>query len=133
MKRRIRNASEFRSEASYNSSRERIADRRERFRLENRRASNDLSSIQTSAMFRALRHRNFQLFFGGQLISLIGTWMQNVAQSWLVYRMTGSAFLLGVVGFAGQIPVFIFAPARRNGCRSPEPAARGDRDANRPR
>jgi MFS family permease len=61
-------------------------------------------------MFRALRHRNFQLFFGGQLISLIGTWMQNVAQSWLVYRMTGSAFLLGVVGFAGQIPVFIFAP-----------------------
>jgi len=66
--------------------------------------------IQTSAMFRALRHRNFQLFFGGQLISLIGTWMQNVAQSWLVYRMTGSAFLLGVVGFAGQIPVFAFAP-----------------------
>ena len=71
---------------------------------------NDLSSIRTSAMFRALRHRNFQLFFSGQLISLIGTWMQNVAQSWLVYRMTGSAFLLGVVGFAGQIPVFIFAP-----------------------
>lgn len=61
-------------------------------------------------MFRALRHRNFQLFFGGQLISLIGTWMQNVAQSWLVYRMTGSPLLLGIVGFAGQIPVFIFAP-----------------------
>jgi len=71
---------------------------------------NGSSSIRTSAMFRALRHRNFQLFFSGQLISLIGTWMQNVAQSWLVYRMTGSAFLLGVVGFAGQIPVFIFAP-----------------------
>ncbi|MFZ0036425.1 MAG: MFS transporter [Candidatus Acidiferrales bacterium] len=66
--------------------------------------------IQTSAMFRALRHRNFQLFFSGQLISLIGTWMQNVAQSWLVYRMTGSALLLGTVGFAGQIPVFILAP-----------------------
>jgi MFS family permease len=66
--------------------------------------------IQTSAMFRALRHRNFQLFFSGQLISLIGTWMQNVAQSWLVYRLTGSALLLGVVGFSGQIPVFIFAP-----------------------
>ena len=59
---------------------------------------------------RALRHRNFQLFFGGQLISLIGTWMQNVAQSWLVYRLTGSSFLLGVVGFAGQIPVFLIAP-----------------------
>jgi len=59
---------------------------------------------------RALRHRNFQLFFGGQLISLIGTWMQNVAQSWLVYRLTGSSLLLGVVGFAGQIPVFLIAP-----------------------
>ncbi|HUI83325.1 MAG TPA: MFS transporter [Candidatus Binatia bacterium] len=59
---------------------------------------------------RALRHRNFQLFFAGQLISLIGTWMQTVAQAWLVYRMTNSAFLLGVVGFAGQIPVFLMAP-----------------------
>jgi MFS family permease len=59
---------------------------------------------------RALRHRNFQLFFGGQLISLIGTWMQSVAQSWLVYRLTGSALLLGTVGFASQVPVFLFAP-----------------------
>jgi MFS family permease len=59
---------------------------------------------------RSLRHRNFQLFFGGQLISLIGTWMQNVAQSWLVYRLTGSSFLLGAVGFANQIPVFLAAP-----------------------
>ncbi len=63
-----------------------------------------------SLAVRALRHRNFQLFFAGQLISLIGTWMQTVAQSWLVYRMTGSAFLLGAVGFASQIPVFIMAP-----------------------
>ncbi|MGA7905853.1 MAG: MFS transporter, partial [Candidatus Sulfotelmatobacter sp.] len=55
-------------------------------------------------------HRNFQLFFSGQLISLIGTWMQNVAQAWLVYRLTGSALLLGSVGFASQIPVFLFAP-----------------------
>jgi MFS family permease len=61
-------------------------------------------------MLRALRHRNFQLFFGGQLISLIGTWMQMVAQSWLVYRLTGSSLLLGTVGFAGQIPVFLLAP-----------------------
>jgi MFS family permease len=62
------------------------------------------------ATLRALRHRNFQLFFGGQLISLIGTWMQSVAQSWLVYRLTGSALLLGSVGFASQIPVFLVAP-----------------------
>ena len=61
-------------------------------------------------MARALRHRNFQLFFSGQLISLIGTWMQTVAQSWLVYRLTGSSLLLGTVGFAGQIPIFLLAP-----------------------
>jgi len=59
---------------------------------------------------RALRHRNFQLFFAGQMISLIGTWMQTVAQSWLVYRITGSTLLLGTVGFASQIPVFLIAP-----------------------
>src|SRR2546421_2210809 len=62
------------------------------------------------ATWRALRHRNFQLFFGGQLISLTGTWMQSVAQSWLVYRLTGSAVLLGLVGFSSQIPVFLLAP-----------------------
>ncbi|HUE21284.1 MAG TPA: MFS transporter [Bryobacteraceae bacterium] len=59
---------------------------------------------------RALRYRNFQLFFGGQLISLIGTWMQNVAQAWLVYRLTGSSVLLGLVSFSSQIPVFLMAP-----------------------
>jgi MFS family permease len=59
---------------------------------------------------RALRHRDFQLFSGGQLISLVGTWMQSVAQSWLVYRLTGSSLLLGSVGFASQIPVFLMAP-----------------------
>ncbi len=59
---------------------------------------------------RALRHRNYQLFFIGQLISLIGTWMDQVAESWLVYRLTGSALLLGTVAFAGQIPVFLLAP-----------------------
>jgi MFS family permease len=61
-------------------------------------------------MLRALRHRNFQLFFGGQLISLIGTWMDNIAEAWLVYRLTGSSLLLGTVVFAGQIPVFLLAP-----------------------
>src|SRR5258708_3228787 len=59
---------------------------------------------------RAFRHRNYQLFFAGQLISLSGTWMQSVAQSWLVYRLTGSSLLLGMVGFAGQFPVFLLAP-----------------------
>jgi MFS family permease len=66
--------------------------------------------LRWQAAGRALRHRNFQLFFGGQLISLIGTWMQTVAQSWLVYKMTGSGLLLGSVGFASQIPVFLVAP-----------------------
>jgi MFS family permease len=61
-------------------------------------------------MFRALRHRNFQLFFGGQLISLVGTWMQTLAQSWLVYRLTRSPFLLGAVGFSSQIPVLFLGP-----------------------
>lgn len=59
---------------------------------------------------RALRHRNFQLFFSGQLISLTGTWMQSVAQAWLVYSLTKSSLLLGAVGFASQIPVFLLAP-----------------------
>ncbi len=59
---------------------------------------------------RALRHRNFRLFFAGQLISLIGTWMQSIAQSWLIYRLTGSSLLLGTLGFVSQIPVFLIAP-----------------------
>jgi MFS family permease len=60
--------------------------------------------------FRALRHRNFRLFFYGQIISLIGTWMQTIAESWLVYRLTGSSLKLGAVGFCAQIPVFFVAP-----------------------
>ena len=83
-------------------------------------ASNSATAVETDSKtstrpklataLRALRHRNFQLFFGGQLISLIGTWMQSVAQAWLVYRLTKSALLLGSVGFASQIPVFLVAP-----------------------
>jgi MFS family permease len=61
-------------------------------------------------MLRALRHRNYKLFFSGQSVSLIGTWMTRIATSWLVYRLTNSALLLGIVGFAGQIPSFILAP-----------------------
>ncbi len=59
---------------------------------------------------RSLKHRNFQLFFSGQSISLIGTWMDTVAEAWLVYRLTGSSLLLGTVAFAGQIPVFLLSP-----------------------
>jgi MFS family permease len=58
---------------------------------------------------RALRHKNYRLFFSGQSLSLIGTWMQQVALGWLVYRLTDSAFLLGLVGFSSQIPTFILA------------------------
>lgn len=61
-------------------------------------------------MLRALRSRNFRLYVAGQSVSLVGTWMQSVAMSWLVYRLTGSAFLLGVVGFTSQIPTFLLAP-----------------------
>ncbi len=76
----------------------------------NQNPSPPSGKIQLSATLRALRHRNFQLFFSGQLISLIGTWMQTVAQAWLVYRLTGSSLLLGSVGFASQFPVFLVAP-----------------------
>jgi len=73
-------------------------------------AAEERRTPRWQAAGRALRHRNFQLFFSGQLISLIGTWMQTVAQSWLVYKLTGSGLLLGSVGFASQIPVFLVAP-----------------------
>ena len=65
--------------------------------------------LVVSNRFRALEHRNFQLFFAGQLISLIGTWMQSTAQLWLVYRMTNSPALLGIFGFASQIPILFLA------------------------
>lgn len=60
--------------------------------------------------FRALRHRNFRLFLGGQLISLIGTWLQSVALGWLLYRLTHSPFLLGLAGFLTQIPSLVLSP-----------------------
>ena len=70
---------------------------------------NNISS-RIKIIFRSLKYRNYRLFFSGQGISLIGTWMQRIAMPWLVYNMTGSALLLGVVSFAGQIPTFILAP-----------------------
>ncbi len=60
--------------------------------------------------FKALRHRNLRLFFAGQGVSLVGTWMQQVAMSWLVYRMTDSALLLGLISFCSQFPAFLMAP-----------------------
>src|SRR5881628_2907844 len=65
---------------------------------------------QNSALWRSLRHRNYKLYLAAQLVSVCGTWMQTVAQSWLAYRLTGSATLLGVVGFASQIPILVLAP-----------------------
>jgi MFS family permease len=62
------------------------------------------------AMVRAFRHRNFRLYFGGQSISLIGTWVQQIALGWTIYELTHSSFLLGLVGFAGQLPLFIVTP-----------------------
>jgi MFS family permease len=65
---------------------------------------------QLPAAFRSLKHRNFQLFFSGQLISLVGTWMQSIAEAWLIYRLTGSSVLLGLLGFVSQIPIFLLSP-----------------------
>jgi MFS family permease len=65
---------------------------------------------KSTRLTRALRHRNYRLFFGGQSLSLLGTWITRVATSWLVYRLTGSELLLGVVGFCGQIPTMLLAP-----------------------
>ena len=61
-------------------------------------------------MLRALRYRNYRLFFSGQIVSLAGSWITTTATSWLVYRLTGSALLLGLVGFAGQFPAFLLGP-----------------------
>lgn len=69
-----------------------------------------MPSAKPARLTRALRHRNYRLFFGGQSISLVGTWITRVATSWLVYRLTGSELLLGIVGFCGQIPTTLLAP-----------------------
>jgi len=69
-----------------------------------------LSGRERPRLTRALASRNYRLFFSGQSVSLVGTWITRVATSWLVYRLTGSVLLLGVVGFAGQIPTLVLAP-----------------------
>src|SRR5471032_1076088 len=68
------------------------------------------ASGSVAFMLRALRSRNYRLFFLGQIVSLAGTWITTTATSWLVYRLTGSALLLGLVGFAGQFPAFLLGP-----------------------
>jgi MFS family permease len=68
------------------------------------------ASSKTVLIFRAFKYRNYRLFFCGQGVSLIGTWMQSIAMGWLVYRLTGSALLLGVVGFTAQIPILVLSP-----------------------
>ena len=74
----------------------------------NKYFANVIAGIKTT--FRSLKYKNYRYFFYGQSISLIGTWMQRIATPWLVYKVTGSVYLLGVVGFAGQIPTFLIAP-----------------------
>lgn len=76
----------------------------------NRPKSSPAKSLSWKFVLRALQYRNYRLFFSGQSVSLIGTWMTRVATSWLVYRLTHSALLLGTVGFAGQIPTFLLGP-----------------------
>jgi Transmembrane secretion effector len=66
--------------------------------------------MKLQSIIRACRHRNYRLYFASQGISLIGTWIQRLAMNWLVYRLRGSAFLLGVVNFTGQVPTLVFAP-----------------------
>src|SRR5438094_2140849 len=68
-----------------------------------------LGPVLLRQTFSALRHRNFRLFFSGQLISLIGTWMQNTAQGWLVYQLTGSKLLLGVVTAVNSAPMLLLS------------------------
>ena len=68
------------------------------------------SGVSLAFMLRAFRYRNYRLFFGGQIVSLTGTWITTTATSWLVYRLTGSAVLLGVVGFASQFPASLLTP-----------------------
>jgi MFS family permease len=62
------------------------------------------------SMVRAFRHRNFRLYFGGQSISLVGTWVQQIALGWTIYQLTHSSLLLGLVSFAGQLPLFLVTP-----------------------
>jgi MFS family permease len=69
-----------------------------------------MASTARPGITRALGHRNYRLFFAGQSVSLVGTWITRIATSWLVYRLTGSVLLLGVVGFCGQIPTLVLAP-----------------------
>ena len=76
----------------------------------NKTSNHSPRSNNSAFLARALSSRNYRLFFGGQIVSLTGTWMTNVATSWLVYRLTGSALLLGIVGFSGQLPSFLLLP-----------------------
>ncbi len=73
-------------------------------------AREKIHSLNIKIVLRALKYRNYRLFFGGQIISLIGSWMQLIALSWLVYRLTDSEFILGLVSFATQIPAFFLSP-----------------------
>ncbi len=85
--------------------------------------------IVLTRTFRSLRHANFRLFFIGQSLSMIGTWLQQVAMGWLTYRLTGSAWLLGVVAFCANIGILAFGPLRRRARRPRQQAPRAVRHA----
>src|SRR5439155_16772479 len=70
----------------------------------------DVEAGGLRSMVRAFRHRNFRLYFGGQSVSLIGTWVQQIALGWTIYELTHSSLLLGIVSFAGQLPLFVVTP-----------------------
>src|SRR5215831_13359624 len=78
--------------------------------ISNYSGASDAPSSRVRTATRALRYPGFRIYFIGMFVSFVGTWMQTVAQSWLVYRLTGSPFLLGLTGFAGQIPALLLAP-----------------------
>ena len=82
-------------------------------------------------MLRAFNYPNYRLFFGGQIVSLIGSWISMTATSWLVYRLTDSAFLLGLVGFVSQGPVFLLAPFAGDVADRFDRGDRGDRGDRR--
>ncbi|HZY43765.1 MAG TPA: MFS transporter, partial [Anaerolineae bacterium] len=76
----------------------------------NKNLADRFKQVRVPKTFRALQYRNYQLYFGGQLISVAGTWMQSIAQAWLVYQLSHSELMLGVVGFAAAIPALIITP-----------------------
>lgn len=82
----------------------------------------ELRNLRWQETFAALKHYNYRLWFGGQVVSLVGTWMQSTAQGYLIYQITGPPFLSGVGGICGRRTVIVVHSLRRGDCRPPTPA-----------